>query len=307
MTSEISFSRPWRAAVAQPTLYSVTSDATAKATQHENARRIAGEIDRIVGSYFPAPRLIVYPTLCLTGTRRADAGVNMEAVAIELPGDEFQPILDACRRNDCYFVSTTQEKTSKLPGRYFHTGFIIGPRGLLLRSPKAQAFSAVGTTPLHAMVEEYEAAFGPGSILPVVRTELGVLGCINERDLYVPETARVLRSKGAEIIVHPTIEHSQPPHVSPLAMRQTVAFATGTYWLSSSAARLEGYAPESDWYGGSASIIGPDGLADAAITGRCEGVIVGDIDPDRLARTRAAQSRSNDPVATLFRDLYSGS
>jgi predicted amidohydrolase len=283
----------------------VSSDATAKATQIENSRRIADQIDRICGLYETPPRIVVYPTLCLTGTRRADAGVSMDAVAVELPGEEFEAVVQACRRNSCYFVSSTQEKTSLLPGRYFHSGFILGPEGLVLRSPKAQAFSAVGTTPLHAMVEEYESAFGPGSILPTVATELGVLGCILERDLYVPETARVLRSKGAEIIVHPTIEHDAAPHVSPLAMKQTVAFATGTYWLSSTAAGLTGYLADGEWYGGTSSIVGPDGIVDAVLQGRAEGVLVGAIDPDRLRRTRAAQARSNDPVATLFRDLYS--
>src|SRR4051794_24794557 len=118
MDAEISFSESWPAAVAAPTLHSVSSDSTAKATQLENAKRIADQIDRICGSYDSPPRIVVFPTLCLTGTRRADAGVSMEAVAVELPGEEFEAIIEACRRNNCYFASTTQEKTSRLPGRF---------------------------------------------------------------------------------------------------------------------------------------------------------------------------------------------
>jgi predicted amidohydrolase len=226
----------------------------------------------------------------------------METVAVELPGEEFQPILDACRRNNCYFVSSTQERTSKLPGRYFHTGFMLGPTGLVLRSPKAQAFSAPETTALRDMVEEYEAAFGSGSVLPVATTELGTFGCLVESELYVPEAARVLRAKGAEIIVHPTVEAGED-RAPTLALKQAVAFATGVYWLSAAASRIVGYADESPHLGALSVIVGPDGVIDASV-GPLDGVATATIDPARLVEVRQRTKRFTEPAKSLYRTLY---
>ncbi|MFN8533165.1 MAG: nitrilase-related carbon-nitrogen hydrolase [Dehalococcoidia bacterium] len=302
--AELSFARPWTAAVVQAPLFGVQSDATAKATQRQNAHRIAEQIDRIVQTWDPSPRLLVYPVLCLTSPRRSVAGVSMEAVAVELPGEEFAPIVEACRRNNCYFASSTQERTSKLPGRFFHTGFLLGPQGLVLRSPKAQAFSAPETTALRDMIDEYEAAFGVGSVLPVAQTELGAFGCLVESELYVPEAARLLRSKGAEIILHPTVESADEARAPELALKQAIAFAAGVYWLSAAASRILGYPGEAPFLGGTSAIVGPDGKIDAMVGGQGDGVATSAINPARLAMARETLARYTAPAKTLYRGLY---
>jgi predicted amidohydrolase len=301
--TDISFATPWTAAVVQAAVRYVTSEDTAKATQHANALRIAEQIDRIVQTYDPPPRLLVYPVLVLTGGRR-ETGIQMETVAIELPGDEFQPIVDACRRNNCYFASSAQEKTSWLPGRYFHTAFVLGPEGLVLRSPMAQAFSAPETTALRDMFEEYEAAFGARSVQPVARTELGTIGCLIQAEQFVPEAARVLRAKGAEIIVHPNIEFANPGRVDSLAVRQTLALTSGVYFLSAATSRVIGYGEEAVFLGGRSAIIGPEGYVDAVGGPACDAVLVGTIDPERLRAVREKFARITEPAARLFRDLY---
>ncbi|MCS6801891.1 MAG: nitrilase-related carbon-nitrogen hydrolase [Chloroflexota bacterium] len=300
----VSFSQPWVAAVVHAPLVGVQSDESAKETQRRNAHRIAAQIDRIVQTWEPSPRLLVYPVLCLTSPRRSAAGVRMETVAVELPGEEFQPILDACRRNNCYFVSSTQERTSKLPGRYFHTGFMLGPNGLVLRSPKAQAFSAPETTALRDMIEEYEAAFGAGSVLPVATTELGTVGCLVEAEIAVPEAARLLRAKGADLIVHPTVEQASGPARPPMqALKQAVAFAAGVYLLSAAASRIVGYPDEAPTLGAYSMIVGPDGAIEASVGPR-DGIATAMIDPDRLAEARRRAERSTTPATALYREVY---
>src|SRR5690606_2851361 len=111
-----------------------------------------------------------------------------------------------CRRHRCYVATSTQEKTAKLPGRYFHTGFVIGPDGLVLRSPKTQARSAKEITFLREIRDAYRAVFGPDSILPVARTPIGVLGCYIESEAEVLDAARMMAARGAEVIVHPSHE-----------------------------------------------------------------------------------------------------
>lgn len=301
--TEISFTKPWRAAVVQTAIEYVTSEETAKATQRANACRIAKQIDGICQTYDPAPRLLVYSVLALTGARR-ETGIEMDTVAIELPGEEFQPIIDACRRNNCYFASSAQEKTSRLPGRYFHTGFVLGPEGLVLRSPKAQSYSAPETTALRDMYEEYEAEFGEGSVMPVARTEIGTIGCLVQSDQFVPETARALRAKGAEIIVHPNIEFANPPHADSLAVRQTLALTSGVYFLSATTSRVIGYGQEMSHLGGTSAIVGPEGFVDAVSGPASDAVLVSTIDPERLRSVREKFSRMTEPAARLYRDLY---
>ncbi len=135
-----SFSSPWCGVVVHDPAYCVIDNETAQMTQHENAARIARKIDFLCESIDPKPRLIVPPELCLTGARRFLVDAPMETIAVELPGESvFGPILDACRRNNCYFASTAQEKLAAIPGHFFHTGFVFGPDGLVQRSPKSQA------------------------------------------------------------------------------------------------------------------------------------------------------------------------
>lgn len=303
MPEDISFSQPYTVAVVQAAIPGVTSDATAQETQRHNAQRIAEHIDFICRTHTPAPRLIVYPVLCLTGPKRHVSGVGMETVAIELPGDRFQPIVDACKRNNCYFVSSTQEHHSKLPGKFYHTGFMLGPEGLVLRSPKAQAFSAPETTALRDIKDEYESVFGKGSVLPVAKTDIGVIGCMVESELYVPEVTRLLRSKGAEIIVHPTAEHGGG--VPDLAIKQTNAFTNGVYWLSAAPSRLLGYGNDYDWLGGVSAIVGPEGNVDVQAGPNGDGVIIGVVDPERLATARKKHARHVVPAGNLFAGLYS--
>ncbi len=237
MAEMASFSEPWLAAIVQASVRPVTDDATARATMQSNAERIASEIDTLMERTDPPPRVIVYPVLCLTAASRHLSNVSINAVAMPVPGEPFGPILDVCRRHNCYFVSSAQESVPELPGRYFHTGFVLGPEGLVLRSPKAQAYSAPEITSLRDIYDEYREIFGPDSVLPVVQTEIGTIGCLVESELLVPEATRRLQRSGAEIVVHPSLERSPadgPPYT---AMRQAVAYANGVYVLSATTAR----------------------------------------------------------------------
>ena len=306
MAEAVSFSEPWLAAVVQSAVRPVTDDATARDTMRRNAERIASEIDALMERTDPPPRLVVYPVLCLTAASRHLSNVSIDAVAMPVPGEPFAPILDACRRHNCYFVSSAQEQVPELPGHYFHTGFVLGPEGLVLRAPKAQAYSAPEITSLRDIYEEYRGIFGPDSVLPVAQTEIGAIGCLVESELLVPEAARRLRRSGAEIIVHPSLERS--PDVGPpyTAMRQAVAYANGVYVLSATTSR-EVRADDplgSQWWGASSLVVGPDGRIDASVGPRGEGVAVATIDPVRLAESRERQARTTEPADILYREIY---
>ena len=126
---------------------------------------------------------------------RAVSGVPMSAVAVDLvsqPLDKtyFAPVIEACRRHDLLIATSTQEKVPQLPGVYFHTGFVMGPQGLVLRSPKSQAQSAPEVSYLRDLQKDYVRIFGPDSILPVADTKLGKVANLTHeeaREAYMAE------------------------------------------------------------------------------------------------------------------------
>jgi predicted amidohydrolase len=301
---EVSFSTPYRAAVVQPALLTVRDDATARASQDENARRVAEQIGAIMSFLTPRPRLVVWPVLCLTSANRGRLGVRMTTIASSLDDARWEPIRAACREFDCYFASTLQEAVPEMPGRFFHTGFVLGPEGLELRSPKAQAYSAPEVTALRDIHDEYEAAFGKGSVQPVVATPIGRLGCLVESELLVPETVRVLASKGAEVIIHPSAEHEGGPPYAPF--RQAIAHANGVYVISAVSGPAEANPGAADWApsAGNSMIVGPEGVIDVELGERAEGFAAATIDPARIAAAREEQSRTTEPAPNLYRGLY---
>ncbi|MDX2144133.1 MAG: nitrilase-related carbon-nitrogen hydrolase, partial [Rhodospirillaceae bacterium] len=217
---------PYRAAVMRvPVIVPPTLD-TVDATRAKNAENMVAAIESAMKGPEPKPRIVVFPVLQYTSARRAVSGTPMSMVAVDLisePLDKgiFKPVIEACRRHNCYVATSTQEKVPQMPGKYFHTGFIMGPEGLVLRSPKSQAQSAPEVSYLRDMAAEYKKIFGPDSILPVVQTPIGKLGCYVEGEAEVLEVSRLLASKGAEVIAHTSMESDETPWQ---ALKQAISF-----------------------------------------------------------------------------------
>jgi predicted amidohydrolase len=288
-----------------PVLVPGSADA-AEATRARNTDAMLEAIESVMKGA-DKPRIIVFPVLQLVSSMRAVSGVPMSAVAVDLvsqPVDKtpFAPILAACRRHNCYIATSTQEMVPQFPGKYFHTGIIIGPEGLVLRSPKSQAQSAPEVSYLRDMVPEYEKAFGRGSVLPVAKTPIGTLACYVEGEAEVLEASRLLASKGAEIILHTSLEDDETPW---LALKQAIGFQCHVYLLTAATSRnLLAKDPMVVWRGGASTIIGPTGKVLASIGGKDEGYVTADIDLAAIAEARKKYTRNTAPAAALYRDLY---
>ena len=279
-----------------------TSLASLPDIRRRNAEAMVAAIEGLMRGASP-PRLIVFPVLQYVSSKRGEAGIPIDAVAVDLlaePLDRglFAPIVEACRRHGCYVATSTQEKTSRLPGRYFHTGFLMGPEGLLLRSPKTQARSAKEISFLRDIKAEYIAAFGPDSILPVVRTPIGTIGCYIEAEAEVLDAARLLASRGAEIIVHPSQEDDETPW---LALKQSIAYQCQVFLLTGTTSRTMGAAQSlAGWSGGSATIVAPDGRILAAMGGKDEGAATAALDLDRIAAARTRNGFKTSPAREIY-------
>ena len=276
-----------------------------------NAERTARTVEKLIAAAGVIPQVIVLPVLCLTGIgavlqeRGIAPRIDREAIAINLLANDprLEPLQKLCATYKCCIASSCVEKISAFPGRYFHTGFVLGPSGIILRSPKTQAPTSPGITLLKDFHKEYTAHFGSDAVLPVADTPLGKLGCLVETEFLVPEATRELRRKGAEIILHPTAQHAGPGYPPYQAMRQSLAYTNGVYWLSAVPARETARANGNlhrTWFGGGSSIVGPDGAIIACVQGRHQGLATGTIDLDFLTACREKQRRYTVPDPGIY-------
>lgn len=283
------------------------SAAALDATRQRNATAMTAAIDAAMAGPGPKPRLLVFPVLQYTSSRRSDSGVPMSAVAVDLISEPlektiFAPVVAACRRHQCYVATSTQEKVPQLPGLWFHTGFIVGPDGLVLRSPKSQAQSAPEVSYLRDIAADYRRIFGPYSIMPVADTPIGRLACLVEAEAEVLEASRLLASKGAQVILHTSLESDDIPW---LALKQAIGFQCHVYLVTGTTSRfLQANKPAADWSGGAATIVGPDGSVLASRGGRDEGGAAADIDLARIDAARKQFGRNTTPAWALYQELY---
>jgi deaminated glutathione amidase len=275
--------------------------------RRRNAEAMVEAIENVMRSASSKPRVISFPVLQFTSARRAVSGVPMSRVAVDLvsePLDKgiFAPVVEACRRHNCYVATSTQEKVPQKEGWFFHTGFIMGPEGLVLRSPKAQAQSAPSVAYLRDIKDKYKSIFGEDSIMPVAKTPIGTLACFVEGEAEVLEASRLLASKGAEVILHTSMEDDEIPWT---ALKQAIGFQCHVFLLTGATSRLI-YAdnPAGEWAGGSATIIGPDGRLLAEKGGQDEGYAVANIDLAAIDAAREKFGRNTVPAWDLYTDLY---
>jgi len=278
-----------------------------------NAARTARTIEHLIASAGITPQIMVLPVLCLMGigTTLQNLGitprVDPETIAVDLSDDaRIEPLQRICTAHGCYIASSCVEKVRAFPGRYFHTGFVLGPDGFLLRSPKTQAPTSAGITLLKDFHQEYTDHFGSDAILPVAETPLGRLGCVVETEFLIPEAARKLREKGAEVILHPTAQHSGPGYPPYQSIRKALAYTNGFYWLSAVPSReiIEVKGEEHQtWFGGGSSIVGPDGSVMASIQGPHEGYVTAEIDLDFLKACREKQGRYTEPAPVIYQRM----
>ena len=297
----------FRAAVMRLPIEIPISAGALEETRRRNANAMLAAVEAAMKGPGEKPKLLVFPVLPLTSSRRAVSGVPMSAVAVDLvsePLDKtyFAPVIEACRRHDILIATSTQEKVPQLPGVYFHTGFVMGPKGLVLRSPKSQAQSAPEVSYLRDLQKDYVKIFGPDSIMPVADTPLGKLACYVEAEAQVLEAARLFTSKGAELILHTSLEEDEVPW---LALKQAIGFQCHAFLLTATTSRFRrADKPEDEWAGGSSTIVGPDGHVLAQKAGRDEGAAFAELDLNDIGKAKKKFGRNTVPAWWLYSDLY---
>ncbi len=193
-------------------------------TMVERGRAAAETVRSLVESW-PGDRppigLICLPVLALSGsgagrrllglTPSRPLAARSLAVDLTAPDDRLQPIFDVCAQLDVYLATSAIEFHPAMPDVLFHTGFIVGPLGVALRSPKLWARSGPSITLISAVRDRYVAAFGDEAVLPIVHTAFGSVGMLVETEIDQDDSVTTLAARQPTIICNPTLrtgEHS---------------------------------------------------------------------------------------------------
>lgn len=143
--------------------------------------------------------LAVFPEACLTGYCAEDCPVA-ESIALDVVCDTngdvhvgpnpVEAIRRACIEHEihCVFGYAGREN-----GQLNNSAALVEPTGRMRRFVK-----------VHLPELGYDKFVVPGNSLPVFQTDLGKIGLLICFDLRIPEAARVLALRGAELIVLPT-------------------------------------------------------------------------------------------------------
>lgn len=291
------------AAVVQNSVQWLRADEPITEVRQRHGEEMAAIIDATCASTSPSPRLFVFAVQPLNGTLIATntmpgggvPDVALDIAAAVLPGGPLFPVVEACKRHNCFVSGSSVESQPQFPGLFFHSGFIIGGEGLLLRAPKVQGTTVPEVTLVRDVVEKYIESFGADSVLPVVETAIGGLACCVHSEVELPELTRELRRKGARVITNPT-NYTHPKHPN-IELPRAAAYFNSCYVLSAIRSRNVMVGKE-DWVGGTSTIYGPSGELLASISG--EGVAIARIDPDYADEIRKEFQIRRLPAPSVF-------
>jgi len=134
--------------------------------------------------------LIIFPELALTGYTLKDLVYES---AEPIPGPSTNLLTEVAKKENVRIVLGMVEQSKKAGAVLYNTAVLLSPKGFVGKYQKLYL-------PTHSVFEE-KRYFRPGYNLPVFDTDIGKLGLIICYDVFFPETVRLLRLKGAQLIV----------------------------------------------------------------------------------------------------------
>lgn len=243
------------------------------------------------------PRVVVLPEFGLQGPPHGLTIARWLDLAVcDVPGWISAPLQEAARRHGIYIGFNQFESDPQWPGRYFNSCALIDPRGeVILRYRRIN--TAAWPSP-HDFMDQYLDHHGVDGTFPVVETELGRIGMIACGEIAVPEVARCLMARGAEIILHPTNEANSPAQEAAKIAR---AAENMVYLISANVADGIGFSADGSVKGGRSRIVDFRGQTLAYHEGSEPSVAVSaQIDVEALRRARRDTGMGN----TLLRGRW---
>lgn len=295
----------WKAAclqIAAESVGGVADRAAARSIVDRNVARATARIEQVVAEQ--SPDLILLPEYALQGAPRGESAGEWAATTCEsVPGDLTWPFQALAARHGVFIGAQHFETDVAWPGRYFNTAFLIDRQGeVILRYRRIN--TALYPSP-HDVRTEYLDRYGIEGTFPVVETELGRIAMLICGDLLVPEAARVLMMRGAEVILHPTNEpavhdgHASADDAAKIAR----AAENMVYVISANAAGRIAFDVDGTLLGGRSQVVDYRGAVLSLDAASTESLLVADIDIEALRRARGATGMENT-LLRLRLDMY---
>ena len=186
----------------------------------------------------PNIRLVCFPEFFLTGSGGSGFRTpgTLERIAITYPGPELDQLSEFAMQKKVYVAGSSFEKDPRFPGRVFNSAFILNDSGDLIHRYRkihcADIWGALPDTTPGSVFSEYLDIYGYDYLFPVTDTPLGRLATIVCFDHTVPETARMLVQRGAEVIIHNTSDPHGAGRRAWEECRMTRAFDNSAYVLA---------------------------------------------------------------------------
>ncbi|MEO3797346.1 nitrilase-related carbon-nitrogen hydrolase [Nonomuraea sp. B10E15] len=260
---------------------------------------IAAAVDRIAervrGSAAwlgPGLRLVVLPEYVLTGFPMRESFAEWrERAALDPGGPEYRALGEIAARHELFLCVNAYERDEHFPELYFQASVILSPQGeAVLRYRRLH--SMFTPTP-YDVWERYLDVYGIDGVLPVARTEIGNLAVLASEEVLVPELARALALRGAEVFCHPTSEASSPALTPKAIARRARAVENHAYVVSANSGGLSGIAIPGDSTNGGSEVIDHEGRA-LALAGAGESLVAAaELDLTALRRHRRRPGMGN--------------
>jgi predicted amidohydrolase len=308
---------PWRATCIQmPSRVARTASSRAEAWAiiSGNIERGLALIDRCVQAGTP-PRLVMLPEFAFQGPPRGESVDEWISKACSpVPGEITEPFQAKAAEHGIYIGGNQFEVDPEWPHRHFNTSWLIDPRGeLVLRYRRIHTAQWVSP---HDLLDAYLDRYGLEGLFPVADTELGRVGMLACGEILVPESARVLMLRGAEILLHPT---NEPYSEGEEAAKVVTAAANMMYVVSANVAGPIGFSDGEPMnardpvsgapvQGGHSRIVSFSGTTLSLIEGPEESISASAVlDVEALRAARRDRSMSNQILRTrfeVFRPFY---
>jgi predicted amidohydrolase len=162
-------------------------------------------VDRSMATEQPPPRLVLLPEFAFQGPPRGESVDEwISKACYPVPGEITAPFQAKAAELGIYIGGNQFEADPEWPHRHFNTSWLIDPAGeVILRYRRIHTAQWVSP---HDLLDAYLDRYGVDGLFPVADTELGRIGMLACGEILVPESARVLMLRGAEVLLHPTNE-----------------------------------------------------------------------------------------------------
>ncbi|MEV1177034.1 nitrilase-related carbon-nitrogen hydrolase, partial [Nonomuraea sp. NPDC049784] len=239
-------------------------------------------------------RLVVLPEYVMTGFPMRESFPEWrEKAALDPGGPEYEALAQIAARHEVFLCVNAYERDEHFPELYFQASVILSPQGEVVL--RYRRLHSMFTPSPYDVWERYLEVYGIDGVLPVARTEIGNLAVLASEEILMPELARALALRGAEVFCHPTSEASSPALTPKAIARRARAAENLAYVVSANSGGLTGIAIPGDSTNGGSEVLDHQGRV-LAQAGPGESLVAAaELDLGALRRLRLRPGMGNLP------------